>query len=124
MTSDALKPQLSDLDKLFDSEDEGGDDRPANQTSMMNGGAQATAHSASSAAIGGASMASAHAQGPVSKCIVTVNPYLYRSISNRQTDNNAVKAWNNCQGITLNFFTLGFPNNLLIGQIIDNIGTA
>lgn len=71
MTSDALKPHLSDLDKMFDSEDEGGDDRPPHsQHSAMNGGSQAISSSSSTSThsgIGGASMASAHAVGPVSK---------------------------------------------------------
>ena len=75
MTIDALKPHLSDLDKMFDSEDEGGDERPLNQSSIMNGGTQSTSHTAQSgvaatASSGGMSMASAQPVGPVSKCHV------------------------------------------------------
>ena len=81
MTIDALKPHLSDLDKMFDSEDEGGDERPLNQSSIMNGGTQASSHTAhpgvaATASSGGMSMASAQPVGPVSKCHMLVAHFL------------------------------------------------
>ena len=84
MTIDALKPHLSDLDKMFDSEDEGGDERPLNQSSIMNGGTQASSHTAhpgvaATASSGGMSMASAQPVGPVSKCHVVCASYSFFS---------------------------------------------
>lgn len=66
MTSESLKPQMSDLEKMFDSEDE--DERAATSTTSMhlvNGHGQGFQQSL--APSGGMSMASAQAVGPISK---------------------------------------------------------
>lgn len=69
MTSDSLKPHLSDLDKLFDSEDEGTDDRlhPTSSQHAVTGSNSVTTHAAGVVPSGGKSMASAHVTGPHSK---------------------------------------------------------
>lgn len=73
MTSAALKPHLSDLDNMFDSEDEGGDERlnvvvSSSAHQVVSGSTTCQAnHMTPGAPSGGMSMASAHAVGPVSK---------------------------------------------------------
>lgn len=67
-TSDALKANMSDLDKMFESEDE--DDRqPTISSSHYINGHTTLSHSSIAPALGGVSMASAQqVVGPISKC--------------------------------------------------------
>ncbi|KAF6025452.1 hypothetical protein EB796_016228 [Bugula neritina] len=66
LTSASLMPLPSDLDNIFDSEDESSDDRANAAQSGASGFAPSVPHPSSAASSGGMSMASAQAVGPVS----------------------------------------------------------
>lgn len=67
LTSASLMPLPSDLDNIFDSEDESSDDRANAAQSGASGFAPSVPHPSSAASSGGMSMASAQAVGPVSE---------------------------------------------------------
>ena len=89
MNSEDLKPHPSDLDKMFDSDEEGPEDR---QNVSSNQQAPAiNSHSTSVNSSGGMSMASAHAVGPVSKSTTYIYLFLLQGLATGTRKNT-------CQG--------------------------